>query len=137
MPRRFVLASLVLAGALLLAGPLNAARDFTSLFGGITGSTPAVRYELVVFEREACGVCEMFRQNIGPRYRDGSYAKTMPMRFVDIDKADTDNAGLKYRLTMLPTAVVMKDGAEVDRVPGLTAPETFFTLIQHILARAD
>ena len=112
-----------------------AARDLSSFFGG--GKSTVVRYELVVFERPDCGYCDLFRQSIAPRYRDGGMAQKMPLRFVDIDKIDTDAIGLKQRLTMLPTAVVMKDGAEVDRVAGLTAPQVFFTLIQHILARDE
>lgn len=137
MSRRFFLASVFAAvSAVALATPLSAARDFSSLFGGGAVQQPP-RYELLVFEREQCGFCEAFRSSIAPRYREGAIAQKMPIRFVDIDKADTDKLGLKTRLTVLPTAVVMMDGVEVDRVPGLVAPNSFFTLVQHILARTE
>ena len=120
--------------ALVRPTPSRAARGVSEFFG-FGSATP--RFEILVFERENCGYCDLFRDTVAQRYKAGPHAQSMPMRFIDIDKADTDALGLKSRLTMLPTAVVMKDGAEVDRVPGLTAPDTFFSLVQHILRRAD
>jgi thioredoxin-related protein len=137
MSRRFLILSMsALAAAMVVTTPLSAARDFASLFGGSAMQQPP-RYELLVFEREQCGFCEAFRSSIAPRYREGAIAQKMPIRFIDIDKADTDKLGLKTHLTVLPTAVVMMDGVEVDRVPGLVAPNSFFTLVQHILARTE
>lgn len=93
--------------------------------------------ELLVFEREDCHICEIFRRQIGSRYAMAPVATEAPMRYIDIDKVDLDKIRLKSRLTMLPTVVLMQNGREVERINGLTAPDTFFTLVQHMMNRVD
>ena len=60
-----------------------------------------------------------------------------PLRFVDINSRDTDSLGLKSRLDTLPTAVVMRDGREVDRIVGYWGPTNFFKLLSFILMRIE
>jgi hypothetical protein len=109
-------------------------RPRQGLFGGRAPSA-APRMELVVFERAGCGYCEMFRARIAPDYASGTAGGRAPLRYVDLDRSDIDEVamGLKARITVLPTAVLMRDGAEVDRIVGLTAPQTFHTLIQYMM----
>ena len=59
-----------------------------------------------------------------------------PMRFVDIDKTDVGRLQLNMPLTVLPTTVLMKNGAEVARIPGFTAPGSFSQLVQLMVARS-
>ena len=97
--------------------------------------TPAV--ELLVFERAACVYCRVFRRDVLPQYRHAVRDDAVPLRFIDIDEIDTAGLALKGRIDTLPTAVLMKDGREVDRIVGYWAPNTFFKLLSHILARMD
>lgn len=92
--------------------------------------------ELLVFEREACAYCEVFRRDVAPRYTRSTIAADAPLRFVDIDKVDMGRLGLRSKLDVLPTAVLMKDGIEVDRIPGYTGPDIFFQVVPLLLERA-
>jgi hypothetical protein len=56
----------------------------------------------------------------------------VPIRYVDIDKVDVGTLGLKAKLTILPTIVLMQNGVEVERIDGLTAPSTFLVLVKHM-----
>ncbi|MBV1694841.1 MAG: hypothetical protein KGP27_10320 [Hyphomicrobiales bacterium] len=92
--------------------------------------------ELLVFEREACTYCEVFRRDVAPRYTRSTIAADAPLRFIDIDKVDMGRVGLRSKLDVLPTAVLMKDGIEVDRIPGYTGPDIFFQVVPLLLERA-
>jgi thioredoxin-related protein len=61
----------------------------------------------------------------------------VPLRFVDIDKSDTESLALKARIDTLPTAVLMKNSREVDRIAGYWGPDNFFKLLAHMLARIE
>jgi len=93
------------------------------------------RLELLVFEAEQCGYCELFHRNIAPGYSLAPLAATAPLRFVDIGKADVDRMGLAAKLDVLPTTVLMKDGHEVERITGLTSPATYYVLLKHMIAK--
>ena len=95
----------------------------------------APKLELLVFEADHCGYCEIFRRDIEPGYRLAPLAATAPLRFIDIGKVDLDKLGLTARLDVLPTTVLMKDGREVERITGLTAPSTYYVLIKHMIAK--
>lgn len=110
--------------------PGQAAKDIWSLPGM---KTPAM--EVLVFEADNCGYCDVFRRDIAPGYSLAPLATTAPLRFIDIGKVDTDRIGLRARLDVLPTVVLMKDGHEVDRITGLTAPSTFYVLMKHMIAK--
>ena len=58
----------------------------------------------------------------------------MPLRFVDMSTTDTSSLGLNARIDTVPTAVVMRDGREVDRIVGYWGPTNFFIVLSHILA---
>jgi thioredoxin-related protein len=120
--------------AVMLTTParLEAARDPAPATASVKSGL-----ELLVFEREDCHICEIFRRQIGSRYAMAPVATEAPMRYIDIDKVDLDKIRLKSRLTMLPTVVLMQNGREVERINGLTAPDTFFTLVQHMMNRVD
>lgn len=95
------------------------------------------RYEILVFEKAGCRYCEVFRADIAKRYKDLPQASKMPMRFVDVEKVDIGALGLRDGLKLVPTAVVMRDGAEVDRIQGLTSAQNFLLLLQHIAGPLD
>jgi thiol-disulfide isomerase/thioredoxin len=93
-------------------------------------------YELLVFQRDPCTYCEAFRRDVAPVYGQGPLAIEAPLRFVDIDKTDVAKLRLITPLTVLPTTVLMKNGAEVARIPGMTAASTFSQLVQMMVTRA-
>jgi thioredoxin-related protein len=94
--------------------------------------------EVLVFEHPDCTYCRIFRRDVLPRYREAMPTDTVPpLRFVDIVESDTDNLGLKRRIDMVPTVVLMRNGNEVDRIAGYWGPENFFKLLTGMLARME
>ena len=71
-----------------------------------------------------------------PRYRQSPRAAELPIRFVDVNEADTSKMKLIAPIQMVLTMVMMKDGQEVDRISGYTGPDNFFLLVSKML-RAD
>jgi thioredoxin-related protein len=129
--RAFIVA--IVACLLLLSTGQDAVR--AALNAAAPAGTPAV--ELLVFERADCVYCRVFRRDVVPKYRHAVRDDAVPLRFVDIDKSNTGSLALKARIDTLPTAVLMKNGAEVDRIVGYWGPDNFFKLLAHILARVD
>ncbi len=126
------LACLLLTAALLtFAGarrPTDAAAEFT------TEALSAV--ELVVIEARGCPMCQLFRDEIAPIYRATARATRAPLRFVDVAHADLDTMGLSSPVEIIPTVVLMRDGAEVDRLVGYTGPDIFMRAIGIMLGEA-
>lgn len=103
---------------------------------GLGEVAPAGTLELLVFEVEGCTYCDVMRRDVLPRYRSAPVGAEAPMRFVDINKVDTDTLALRGALRVVPTVVLMKDGKEVERIDGYTGPETFFQLVARMLDKA-
>ena len=61
----------------------------------------------------------------------------VPLRFIDVSTTDTAGLGLRGAIRTVPTAVVMQDGREVDRIVGYWGPTNFFIMLSHILARVE
>jgi thioredoxin-related protein len=126
-----------LATAVVVASTVFALHDSGVMPKGVMSARTLSPYEVLVFQRAPCVYCDVFRRDVLPRYRDGQFATAAPIRFIDIDTDNIAALGLATPLTVLPTAVVMKDGAEFARIPGYTGPETFFRLMSHILPRTQ
>lgn len=120
------------ASLLLLSVGLHVGRAALSL---APARTPSI--ELLVFERTGCTYCRVFRRDVVPKYRHAVRGEALPLRFVDIDEVDPASLALVARIDTLPTAVIMRDGREVDRIVGYWAPDTFFKMLSHILARME
>jgi len=121
------------AAALLLGlavqGPGRAAVDTTR------GTQASM--ELLVFEHPDCTYCQVFRSNVAPRYRQSPQETEAPLRFVDITDTDTDSLVLRSPISMVPTAVVMKNGREVDRIAGYWGADNFFKMVTLIIGNAE
>lgn len=93
--------------------------------------------ELLVFEHPDCTHCKTFRSRVAPRYRQSPQEAEAPLRFVDVTGTDTDRLALKSPITMVPTAVLMKDGREVDRIAGYWGSDNFFKMVTVIIGSAE
>ncbi len=123
---RQLLAVLVLV--LACGGSGRAALDPTTM--------PTPSLELWVYEHRDCVYCQLFRRDVLPRYQQG-LAAALPIRFVDIAIAGNKAPGLRGKVEMLPTAVLMLDGREIDRIVGYWGPDAFFKLLAHMRAKAE
>jgi thioredoxin-related protein len=100
-------------------------------------ATPRASMELLVFEHPDCTYCQAFRARVVPRYQASPHATEAPLRFVDISRSDTGRLALASPITMLPTAVLMREGREVDRIAGYWAPDNFFKMVGLIIGRGE
>jgi thioredoxin-related protein len=122
----------ILAAALMLlvaGGDTFAARD--------PAANPGSGKELLVFEVEGCTYCAVFRRDVLARYQRSPLNTEAPLRFVDLNKTSEERYALNGRIAMVPTAVLMSEGREVDRLAGYWGPDNFFKLMAGLLARAD
>ena len=110
---------------------IQAARDNSEVSPG------ANSLELIVFESPRCIYCPLIRRDVLPIYKQSSSAKDVPMRFVNLREVDTKAMNLRFPLRIMPTMVLMKDGAEVDRIGGYIGPELFFHAISRMINRAQ
>lgn len=126
------LACLLMTAAILTGagapGPTDAATQLTS------EPTPAA--ELVVIEARGCPMCQLLRDEIAPLYRATARAQRAPLRFVDVAHTDIDNMGLASPVQIIPTVVLMRDGAEIDRLVGYTGPEIFMRAVGVMLGES-
>ena len=98
---------------------------------------PSGSVELLVFEHADCTYCRVFRRDVLPKYKSSVPGSSVPLRFVDIEKSDTSALGLKTRIHVVPTVVLMKEGKEIDRIVGYWGPDNFFKLLAVMLIKAE
>ena len=125
-------AAAVLAATLLAAGPrppLEAGRNVM-----IAPIAPSL--ELVVVEVDGCTHCARFRDTIAPGYRRSWLETRAPLRFVEADAFLRLTPGLRQSVDIVPTAILMADGVEIDRVTGLMAPDLFLEAVTLMIERA-
>jgi thioredoxin-related protein len=131
MPMRS-LPCFVLAAALLIPGDLHPARAAV----GLPAEQSTSSLELIVIEARGCPLCQLFRDEIAPAYRATSRAKQAPLRFVDVSFTDPVTLNLVAPIEIVPTVVLMRDGAEIDRLVGYTGPEIFMSVVGKMLGDA-
>jgi thioredoxin-related protein len=90
--------------------------------------------EIVVVEAPGCIYCNLFRSDVWPFYESSQHAKTVPMRFADINSDAIEELGLAGPIDSVPTALVLRQNMEVGRIPGYAGPESFFHSIDRLLA---
>lgn len=95
---------------------------------------PAGSAELVVMEAEGCTYCTIFRRDVLPSYEMSEHAKSMPVRFVDINDVEKSGIVLDGPISMVPTFVVIKNHREIGRIPGYLGRENFFHAISYLLS---
>lgn len=132
MRYRELLAGLAVFVAIALLSPSSrAARDL----GTVKPSTAL--QELIVLEVANCTYCDVFRQVVLPRYQRSKRAGELPIRFVDLNDPAADQLRLSSSVTIVPTVVMMREGAEIGRINGYMGPEAFFQSISQTFGAAD
>ncbi len=117
-------------GFMIWALPIRAARDLTA------APQAASDYELVVLEVAGCIYCQLFRRDVVPTYNATTHAKTVPMRFVDLDHGSLSAFQLTAPIEMVPTVVLLHQHREVGRVSGHIGPEIFLHAVNRLLSEA-
>ncbi len=124
-------AAAIVAIALMSPSTGRAARDL-----GTVKPSSALQ-EIVVFEVPNCTYCDAFRQIVLPRYQRSKRAGDLPIRFVDLNDPAADQLKLSSAVTIVPTVVMMREGAEIGRINGYMGPEAFFQSVSRTFGSAD
>ncbi len=123
---RFGVLALIFA---CVAAPASyAALDFTN-----PAEAPS-DLEIVVVEAPGCIYCHLFRRDVWPTYEHSQRAKSVPMRFADLNSEDVDALALDGPIESVPTILVVRQNKEVGRIPGYVGPESFLHSIDRLLA---
>lgn len=130
MSRFGFVAALCVGLAVLMPSATRAALDFTS-----PAEAPS-DLEIVVVEAPGCIYCHLFRRDVWATYESSRRAKSVPMRFVDVNSDDLHQLQLTGPIESVPTAVLVQRQKEVGRVPGYVGPENFLHSIDRLLAAA-
>lgn len=98
---------------------------------------PTTDIELLVIESDDCIYCDLFRRDVAPSYETSERAKSVPMRFVDLNAVDAEGLALQGPIDSLPTVLLVKSKQEAGRIPGYVGPENFFHSVNYLLTSLD
>lgn len=101
-----------------------------------TSSISGSSMELLVVELDGCIYCLVFRRDVLPSYQASTQAKTVPIRFIELNAAEEQKFPFAEPVTMVPTILLMKGGREVGRISGYLGPENFFHAVNHMISAA-
>jgi thioredoxin-related protein len=124
---RLVRVVVALSLCALAAAPVRAVVDLE------TSALPDSRLEILVVEIDNCIYCGLFRRDVAPTYKVSGRAKTIPMRFIDINAPDVDRLALTAPIDSVPTVLVVENGRELGRIAGYVGPENFFHSLNRLL----
>jgi len=97
---------------------------------------PDSSLQIVVFEVSNCIYCSLFRRHVEPVYAASAQARSVPMRFMDLNDSSADYVTLQRPVDQVPTAVLIENNKEIGRIPGYVGPEVFFRAVSHLLGSA-
>lgn len=92
--------------------------------------------ELIVVEAPGCTYCTVFRRDVLPSYQASERARSVPVRFIDVNDLAVAQLGLGSPINIVPTFVVIKNNKEIGRIPGYVGPENFYHTINYLLSTA-
>lgn len=100
--------------------------------GAVTALAGA-RYEIIAFEAQGCTYCAHFRKDIARSYERSERSKRAPVRYLDVKAGEVANLKLAGAITLLPTAVILRDGIEIGRIDGYTGRENFYRVLDTLV----
>ncbi|MFM1815557.1 MAG: hypothetical protein RLZ98_2252 [Pseudomonadota bacterium] len=110
-----------------------AAVTLSAAHAGEAQKQDAPRYRMLVFETRNCFYCDHFRYAVAPVYQNSKFAAKAPLQYVDVRQTDMKRLGLNAPITIAPTTVLTRDGKEVNRIAGVTGPQDFLVLVDHMI----
>ena len=104
---------------------------------GVAAQEAASRLELVMVEQRGCAYCARWDAEIAPIYPKTEEANRAPLRRIDLRAPVPEDLSLARPAIFTPTFVLVRDGAEVDRIEGYPGPDFFWSLLGDMLTKAD
>ncbi len=103
---------------------------FAQAVVGQTKKQIETTFELIMFKTSICNHCAVFDQEVASLYKTHSLAKKAPWINVNLDDAGTGKYHLRKPIDMVPTFVVMKNGKEIGRLPGVIDKFMFLAFVR-------
>nr|WP_207100296.1 thioredoxin family protein [Paracoccus shandongensis] len=97
----------------------------------------AGQFQLLMFERDGCGYCRQWSEEIGPAYPRTAEGQAAPLHRLDIKAPLPPGVTLTGRPpAFTPTFVLLSGGTEVGRIEGYAGDEFFWVLLDRLLRDA-
>lgn len=104
------------------------------LLWAMASAAAAAPFQLVMFERDGCGYCRQWNEEIGPAYPATAEGKAAPLLRLDIRAPLPPGVTLTGRTpAFTPTFVLLSEGTEVGRIEGHAGDEFFWFLLERLL----
>ena len=91
---------------------------------------------LLMVEQAGCVYCARWHAEVGPEYPITDEGRAAPLRTVQLRDPLPEGITLARPAVFTPTFVLLKDGAEVDRIEGYPGEEFFWGLLAGMIAAA-
>lgn len=106
--------------------------------GLIVACVPALaaQIELLMVEQAGCIYCARWHDEVGPEYPITDEGRAAPLRAQQLREALPEGITLARPAVFTPTFILLKDGAEVDRIEGYPGEDFFWPLLAGMIAAA-
>jgi hypothetical protein len=96
----------------------------------------AAQVELLMIEQAGCVYCTRWHAEVGPEYPITDEGRAAPLRTHQLRDDLPEGIKLARPAVFTPTFVLLKDGAEVDRIEGYPGEDFFWGLLDRMIAAA-
>lgn len=101
---------------------------------GLSSHAVADTY-LLMAEEDGCYWCARWNKEIADIYPKTVEGQAAPLRRYDLNR-DQPGVQLSSKVVFTPTFVLVKDGAEIDRIEGYPGEDFFWPLLAEMLDKA-
>jgi len=85
--------------------------------------------ELKKFEADWCGPCRMLKPTF--QKLEESFGNSIKFSYINVDESQDEAA--KYSIRSIPAVVIVKDGAEVNRLVGVQSEMAYSNALNELL----
>ena len=91
-------------------------------------------FRLVYVFSDQCVFCKAWERDVGSLYRGTEYAKRAPLLKIDISLFSKHFTGVKPRVSVTPTFILMNGNDEVGRIVGYQNRDMFFWALSEYIS---
>ena len=85
--------------------------------------------EIKKFEADWCGPCRMLKPTF--QKLEESFGNSVKFSYINVDESQDEAA--KYSIRSIPAVVIVKDGAEVNRLVGVQSEMAYSNALNELL----
>ncbi|WP_319637341.1 thioredoxin domain-containing protein [Kangsaoukella pontilimi] len=92
---------------------------------------------LFMAEEHGCIWCARWDAEVADAYHKTPEGRAAPLKRFDIHGEAPEGVDFAQRVRFTPTFILVRDGAEIDRIEGYPGEDFFWGLLDMMLERAD